>query len=201
MSSGSGRAEEVLSRLPDPYKYWAGFQLQAGGGGSYFTALPIMWGPTGSHLKGEGCHSIWTSENCALSMSFQISLVRWQPSPKRIQVGSKTRCHRKALLSRGSATCSQKNSTPPWEGGRRELRPLLSSILLSVSPPFLLRPSLSDLSEVGTSGWGVCGANCSRILCTSSSCPPQHTQGASANWVTTIDHGSTELPGLCRREQ
>lgn len=140
VSSGSGRAEEVLSRLPDPYKYWAGFQLQAGGGGSYFTALPIMWGPTGSHLKGEGCHSIWTSENCALSMSFQISLVRWQPSPKRIQVGSKTRCHRKALLSRGSATCSQKNSTPPWEGGRRELRPLLSSILLCLSH----LPSFSD---------------------------------------------------------
>lgn len=85
-------------------------------GTGYFTAFPMMWGPTGSHLKSGGCRSIWSSENWALSRSFQVSLVRQQPSPMCFQVGSATCCHRKAQLPRGSATCSQKKNTPPWEG-------------------------------------------------------------------------------------
>lgn len=87
-------------------------------GKAYFTAFPMMWGPTGNHLMGGGCCSTWSSENWASSRSLQVSLVRWQPSPMCLQVGCKTCCHRKAQLPHGSATCSQKKSTPPCK--RRE---------------------------------------------------------------------------------
>lgn len=43
--------------------------------------------------------------------------MRQQPSPMSFQVGCKTRCHRKAQLPRGSATCSQKKNMPPCQRG------------------------------------------------------------------------------------
>lgn len=90
-------------------------------GGAYFTAFPMIWGPTGNHFKRGGCCSIWSSENLALSRSFRVSLVRQQPSAICFQVGSNTCCHRRAQLPCGSAMCSQKKNSPPWERRDRVL--------------------------------------------------------------------------------
>lgn len=120
--------------------------------GGYFTAFPMMWGPTGNHLKGGACHSISILENRAFSRSFQVSLVRWQPSPMCFQVGSKTCCHSKAQLPRGSATCSQKKSSPPWEGVKVTY-PLHLTLFVLMPPSFLQ----THLSGVRASGLRDCG--------------------------------------------
>lgn len=128
-------------------------------GKGYFTAFPMMWGPVGNQLKVGGCRSICSSENWAFSRSFQVSLVRQQPSPMCFQVGSRTCCHKKAQLPRGSATCSQKKNTPPCQ--RRELVSLVCSF--HNLPPFSPLPdaaSHSPRSEAGAAGLRVYGTTC-----------------------------------------
>ena len=107
----------------------------------------MMWGPTGNHLMGGGCCSTWSSENWAFSRSLQVSLVRWQPSPMCFQVGSKTCCHKKAQLPRGSAICSQKKNTPPCERRERVTYLLHSATFLWPHAIPLTKPDQSLLVE------------------------------------------------------